>query len=74
MKIPNPNEQPAPKRIKRRKLADDGLPSEMFQDVKRACHRFLMTNEGTECDAYRQERRAIEQWMDSNNIARAGEQ
>ncbi len=40
----------------------------MFQDVKRACHRFLMTNEGTECEAYRHERAVIDQWMDHNRI------
>lgn len=53
-------EHPPRKRIKRPRLADDGQPLEMFQDVKRACHRWLMAGKGNECDAYRMEQRMIE--------------
>lgn len=46
-------------RIKRPRLAEDGKPQEMFQDVKRASHRWLMTHAGDECDEYRHEQRII---------------
>ena len=50
------------RRAKRPRLAEDGLPAEMFQDVKRACHRWLMAGKGNECEAYRMHQRMIE-WL-----------
>ena len=47
-----------------RKLADDGFPQEMFQDVLRASHRWLMSHD----PEYRSERLSIERWMQIHNI------
>ena len=55
---------PRPPRVKRPKLAADGKPQEMFQDVKRACHRYLMVHDHD----YRIEQRSIQIWMTQHHI------
>lgn len=46
------------------RLADDGLPAEMHQDVLRACHRWLIEHDTD----YRHERLSIEAWMQIHRI------
>ena len=57
-------------RERSRKLANDGLPKEMFEDVKRASHLWLMTSPkaGIEGQQYRSERLKIDAWMASKGI------
>ena len=66
--LQNSSESITPKRVKRPRLAEDGLPAEMFQDVKRACHRWLMAGKGNECEAYRMHQRMIERLMKSGTL------
>lgn len=64
---PAPQSQP---RTRRKRLAADGLPTELFDDVKRAAHRWLMQSPkaGFEGQQYRTERRQIDSWMKSKGI------
>lgn len=41
---------------------------EMFQDVARASHRWLMTHTGDECDAYRLEQSIVVRWMSKHKL------
>ena len=59
----DPN-QPRPKRIRNPRLAADGLPSEMFQDVLRACHRTLIQKD----EQYQVERIAVKRWATRHKI------
>jgi hypothetical protein len=56
-----------PARIRNRSLADDGLPKEMFQDVKRACHRHLLETD----QSYADEQERITLWCSRKGISRA---
>ena len=61
-----PHETPAKPRVKRPALAADGQPKEMFQDVKRACHRRLMSSTDTESIDYQAEQERKQRWVSRN--------
>ncbi len=51
-----------------KRLAEDGLPKEMFQDIKRASHRFLMASEGPEAEDYQARDATIRAWKKKKKI------
>ena len=57
-----PHDPTSKPRVKRPRLAADGLPMEMFQDVKRACHTRLMTGTDNEAIEYQAEQERIQRW------------
>ena len=58
------DDQPRKPRVRNRRLAADGLPSEMFQDVLRACHRTLIQKD----EQYQVERIAVKRWATRHKI------
>jgi hypothetical protein len=56
-----------PPRRRNRTLAADGLPQEMFRDIKRACHRHLMSHD----PSYVAEQERITIWCNRRRISRA---